>query len=159
MVASNFDNLAFLTLKTRYFAVGIISLNSLFAQGQDATSPKNTPDSSVVSATNPHILIDPELLRYTTMMDSIDAVQVKTFGYRIQIYSGSGPEAKQIALKQQSDFLKLYSDHSAYTNWDYPNWVVRLGDYRNHLEALEFHDEIKAIFPASFIVKDQINTN
>lgn len=93
------------------------------------------------------------------MMDSIDAVQAKTFGYRIQIFSGSGPEAKQLALKQQSDFLKLYSEHSAYTNWDYPNWVVRLGDYRSHLEALEFHDEIKAIYPASFIVKDQININ
>lgn len=105
------------------------------------------------------IRIEPELERYIALMDSLDVEQQKTFGYRIQIFSSSGPTAKKDALKSQSEFLKLYSEHSAYTTWDYPNWVVRLGDYRNHLEAQEFHDEIKTIYPASFIVKDEIKVD
>jgi len=95
--------------------------------------------------------------RYMQMMDSIDAKELKTTGFRIQIYSGAGPNAKKYALDTQSEFLKLYPDYPSYTKWNYPNWVVRLGDYRTRLEALEFHEEIKEQYPASFIMKDEIN--
>mgnify|MGYP001335037296 CR=1 FL=1 len=123
--------------------------SSYSTQANASTTDSNT--AAMVS-----IRMEPELERYISLMDSLDVEQQKTFGYRIQIFSSSGPTAKKDALKSQSEFLKLYSEHSAYTAWDYPNWVVRLGDYRNHLEAQEFHDEIKTIYPASFIVKDEI---
>ena len=98
-----------------------------------------------------------ELNEYFILMDSIDSKTSKNSGYRIQVFSSSGPNAKKDALQSQSDFLKIYRDYPSYTKWNYPNWVVRLGDYRTQLEAMEFHNEITSLFPASFIVKDEIN--
>lgn len=93
---------------------------------------------------------------YFALMDSLDAARFKPVGFRIQVFSASGPDAKNNALETESEFLKIYEDYPSYTKWNYPNWVVRLGDYRTQLEAMEFHEEIKEMFPASFIVKDEI---
>lgn len=96
------------------------------------------------------------LQSYMALMDSLDAKSLKSFGYRIQTFSSSGPDARKQALLSQSEFLRLYADYPSYTLWQYPNWVVRLGNYRTYLQAMEFHNEIKAIYPASFIVRDEI---
>jgi len=141
------------------FFIGFFSI-CLTATGiaQDSSSTNTVVDSSGTE-TLVSVHMERELERYLGLMDSLDLQRLKTYGYRIQIFSSSGPSAKKDALKSQSDFLKLYRDHPSYTSWDYPNWVVRLGDYRTHLRAHEFHDEIKELYPASFIVKDEIKVN
>jgi hypothetical protein len=103
--------------------------------------------------------MDPTLERYIGLMDSLDQKTLKARGYRIQIFSASGPNARKDALQKQAEFLKLYSQGAAYTKWNYPNWVVRLGDFRTHLEAMEFHHEIRQLYPASFIVTDEIKVD
>jgi hypothetical protein len=150
-------------MMTKRLGMGMIlcALPVFLSAQVDSIGTSSTPDSTAHQEDNAALTVhmDPELSRYIALMDSLDMKQQKTFGYRIQIFSSSGPTAKKDALKSQSEFLKLHSEHSAYTAWDYPNWVVRLGDYRNHLEAQEFHDEIKVIYPASFIVKDEIKVD
>lgn len=100
--------------------------------------------------------IDPLVMDYFQFVDSIDQVKFKNSGYRIQLISFSGPGAKESATKCQTDFLKLHNETASYTKWDYPNWVVRIGDFRTKLEALEFHLRIREFFPASYIVADEI---
>lgn len=99
----------------------------------------------------------PSLQEYIVMMDSMDAKQMKSMGYRIQLFSISGPNAKRAALEKQAEVLQLYGDIPSYTKWNYPNWVVRVGDFRTRLGAMEMHAELKEKFPASFITKDEIN--
>jgi hypothetical protein len=94
--------------------------------------------------------------RYLSFTDSLDRAKLKNTGYRIQIYSNSGPAAKETAIKQQSEFLKLHEKTPSYTKWSYPNWVVRVGDFRTKLEALEMHLAIRELYPASFIISDEI---
>lgn len=97
-----------------------------------------------------------ELSDYIHLADSLEKENAKTTGYRIQLYSGSGPNAKKNALQFQSEFLNSFQDAKSYTLWNYPNWVVRAGDFRTHLSALEFHEVVKIQYPASFIIKDEI---
>ena len=132
------------------FTANLIAQDAGIVDGKDQIWVESKEDSSSVKMSD-------VLSRYLNLMDSIDAKSLKSTGYRIQVFSSSGPNAKKDALQSQSDFLKIYRDYPSYTKWNYPNWVVRLGDYRTHLEAMEFHNEVTAIFPASFIVKDEIN--
>lgn len=100
--------------------------------------------------------IDGLTSRYLEFTDSLDSEKLKSQGYRIQIYSNSGPAARENAVTQQSAFLKKHQSTPSYTKWSYPNWVVRVGDFRTKLEALEFHLAIRELYPASFIIGDEI---
>jgi hypothetical protein len=93
---------------------------------------------------------------YIHLMDSLDAKSLKPSGYRIQVFSASGPNAKNIAFEKQAELLELFSNTGSYTIWNYPNWVIRIGNFRTRLEALQFHEQVKAKYPASFIIKDEI---
>ncbi|NQV53401.1 MAG: hypothetical protein HQ500_09480 [Flavobacteriales bacterium] len=142
------------------FLLGV-SLSAINLNAQNAIAPpidaaQSFEQQVIVGVDSSTIAMEPRMKRYLEMMDSLDAATMKSHGYRIQIFSGAGPNARKMALEKQSDFLKLFNQERAYTKWNYPNWVVRLGDFRTHLEALEFHHEIRQIYPASFIVKDEI---
>lgn len=96
---------------------------------------------------------------YLKLTDSLDRAQHIKPGYRIQIYSNSGPSARENAVKEQSKFLNLHQEIPSYTKWSYPNWCVRVGDFRTKLEALEFHLAIRELYPASFIMSDEIEVD
>jgi hypothetical protein len=79
-------------------------------------------------------------------------------GYRIQLYSGSGPKAKQEALKVKGQVLDLFPDERVHIAYNAPFWRVRIGDYRHKHEALVLWNDLKKEFPSCYIVKDgQIN--
>ena len=143
-------NVLYLIALTTLISVQLKSQTSEDVKAKTESAISHGNDSTTINMT-----ID--MSNYLHLMDSIDAISSKSTGYRTQVFSSSGPNARKDALQSQSDFLKIYRDYPSYTKWNYPNWVVRLGDYRTHLEAMEFHNEITSLFPASFIVKDEIN--
>lgn len=124
-------------------------LNPVFAQ--PAAGLSKAPGKGKVE-----YIMEPALKSYLSMMDTMDVKGLKSYGYRIQLFSGSGANAKKSALQSQSSFLQFYRNVPSYTLWAYPNWVVRVGDFRTRLEALEFHTELRERYPASFIIKDEV---
>lgn len=99
-----------------------------------------------------------DLTDYIAVMDSIDRKNEIINGYRIQIYSVSGPGAKEKVYEEQTEFLNVYRRYPSYPLWNSPNWVLRVGNFRTRLEAEGFHEEIKANFPASFVISDEIES-
>lgn len=75
-------------------------------------------------------------------------------GYRVQIYSGSGPSAKKAALDAKANFLKLFPNERVYVRYDAPFWRVRVGDFRFRSEALPLLSRVKRHFAGSYTVKD-----
>lgn len=75
-------------------------------------------------------------------------------GYRIQLYSGSGQQAKHKALGVKGKVLDLFSDEPIYLSFTAPFWRVRVGNYRNKHEALGLLNRLKKEFPNGYIVKD-----
>lgn len=75
-------------------------------------------------------------------------------GYRIQIASNNN---KQLVLTTKAQFIKSFPDTKSYFNYYQPNYRLRVGDFRNKLEANQALKEIKRVFPAAFIVNDEIN--
>lgn len=77
-------------------------------------------------------------------------------GYRLQLFSGSGTEARQQANKLRAEFMDHYPDIPAYLIYQSPNFKVRVGDYRTELEAIHLQRELEYQYSGGFVVKDEI---
>jgi hypothetical protein len=64
-------------------------------------------------------------------------------GYRVQVYNGADRTA---AYKAQNKFLQ-----------NYPNFKVRVGDFRTRLEATKMMEQLKPWFSLMFIIPEKIN--
>ena len=74
-------------------------------------------------------------------------------GYRIKIHFGSDRvKAREI----KSKFSGRFSDLPAYEDYQQPNFVITVGDFRSKLEAFEMLKKIQVEFPNGFIVKSKI---
>jgi hypothetical protein len=74
-------------------------------------------------------------------------------GYRVKIhFSSDRTKAKEI----KTDFETKYIDIHAYEDYQQPNFVIMVGDFRTKLEAYETLKKIKMDYPYAFIVKSKI---
>ena len=77
-------------------------------------------------------------------------------GFRIQIFSESGNDAKAKADKVVAEYKKDFTSPMPYLTYQQPNFKVRCGDFRTRAEARKYVKSISAYFPSAFIVKDFI---
>lgn len=74
-------------------------------------------------------------------------------GYRVKIhFSADKAKMKEAQLK----FSRKYTDVASYEDYQQPNWVVNVGDFKTKLEAYELLNRIKEDFPYAFIVKSKV---
>ena len=91
---------------------------------------------------------------------SINAKQRGIAGYRIQIFSASGQQARNFANKMRSQFVAKYPNFDynlIYPLYQPPFFKIRVGDYRTKDEALKFYKQVVNQFPNAYIVKAIIN--
>jgi len=75
-------------------------------------------------------------------------------GYRIKIHFGIDREAAEaIRTKCTTSFTSILT----YLEYQQPNFVVLLGDYKTKLEAFDCLRKVQVEFPNAFIVKAKIN--
>lgn len=74
-------------------------------------------------------------------------------GYQIKIHFGADRDK---AKSLRSKFQQRFANISTYEEYQQPNWVVLVGDYKSKLEAFESLKKIQSDFPTSFIVKGKI---
>jgi hypothetical protein len=74
-------------------------------------------------------------------------------GYRIKIhFSADKSKAKEV----QARFNSKFTDVASYEEYQQPNFVINVGDFKTKLEAFEFLKKIQAEFPYAFIVKSKV---
>jgi len=74
-------------------------------------------------------------------------------GYRLKIhFSADRSKAKEVKTK----FDAKYTDMITYEDYQQPNFVITVGDYKTKLEAYEALKKIKDEYPYAFIVKSKI---
>ena len=89
---------------------------------------------------------------HTTAWNKINTVE----GYRIQIISLSGNNSRKNAQAVMDEFATNNPDMPVYISYHEPNFRVRVGDYREKIDAARDLTVIKKNYPGSFIVKDQV---
>ena len=77
-------------------------------------------------------------------------------GYRLQLYFGSGAQARPHAEKVRADFNALHPDIRVYLSFKSPDFIVRAGDFRTKSDALKVLKSLTAGFSNAFIVSDEI---
>lgn len=75
-------------------------------------------------------------------------------GYRIQLFSGAD-RTNATALKAK--FLKQFPDIPVYMIYQQPFFKVRVGDFRNKLEAQKLYYQLSDVFGQVILVPDKIN--
>jgi hypothetical protein len=74
-------------------------------------------------------------------------------GYRIKIHFGIDRDA---AENVRTKFSTAFPEYTTYKEYQQPNFVVLVGDYKTKLEAFESLKKIQVEFPNAFIVKGKI---
>lgn len=74
-------------------------------------------------------------------------------GYRIKIHFSAD---KSKAREVQSRFISKYNEVITYEEYQQPNFVINVGDFKTKLEAYELLKKIKEDFPYAFIVKSKV---
>lgn len=74
-------------------------------------------------------------------------------GYRVKIhFSADRSKANEV----KSRFSSKYNDVPTHDDYQQPNFVVNVGDFKTKLEAYELLKKIQADFPYAFIVKSKV---
>lgn len=73
-------------------------------------------------------------------------------GYRIQIYSGSGSNARSEALKIQAAFTKAFPDIAANLIYIEPSFRLRVGNFRTKAEGFPTYKRIIELYPQCYFV-------
>ncbi len=87
---------------------------------------------------------------------SARAVEEEPQGFRVQICTESGNNARDIANGEKARYYTKYEGKKAYLKWESPNFKVRVGDFKNRLEATLYWKQVSLDFPASYVVMDEI---
>lgn len=75
-------------------------------------------------------------------------------GYRIQLVFDSD---KATINSARAQFVAKFQDIDTYVEFNAPNFILKVGDFRTHLEAEKIKSELSAEFPTSFVIKEKIN--
>jgi hypothetical protein len=75
-------------------------------------------------------------------------------GYRVQIFSGTN---RKDAYDTQARFKTTHADTHTYIIYNEPNYKVRAGDFRTHLEAEKLMQDLKGSYTGLFIMDEKVN--
>ncbi|MCF8295762.1 MAG: hypothetical protein K9I34_06825 [Bacteroidales bacterium] len=73
-------------------------------------------------------------------------------GYRIQIYSGSGSNARSEALKIQAAFIRAFPDIESTLMYIEPSFRLRVGNFRTKAEGFPTYKRIIELYPQCYFV-------
>lgn len=141
-------------MKHTFLVFLIFSSALLFAQDSSSAHLKTGAgeltfhgDSAVNGAIRTHVAINkkkcPQLVK----------------GYRVQISSANGADARAKTSADKVKFLALFPDVAAHDLWEAPSYKVRVGDCRTKFEAEQLKKLIQTSFPFCFVVPDYIDTD
>lgn len=114
-------------------------------------------DSSAKTATDTiQYRIDKELGRQVEKQKEVNKKSPTIEGFRVQVYSGN---SRQNATQIRADVLDKFPEYAAYLSYRQPNFRVRVGDFKSRFEAQKLLNDLKPLYPTSFIVPDEVLVN
>jgi hypothetical protein len=88
-------------------------------------------------------------IAYNTKLQYVD-------GFRIQIFSDSGPNAKTDAGNARNNCLSKFSAYEAYLVYKQPSFKIYVGDFKTQLDAKQAMLKLLPEYPGAIIVKDKV---
>lgn len=148
----------------------LLSFLPVIAQGQfvkhieseakDQGSVRIIQDSLLTEIINGNFIpteVEKKKSKTKTVGNSV--MKIKKRGYRIQVYKGGNTRAAETAARNMGRKIQQKFDLEPYTIFNNPEWVCRVGDFKNREDALEYLQKIKVICRGAMIVPSEIYVN
>jgi hypothetical protein len=128
------------------FVKNLLFLILIFVQGSFLFSQEN-PNSNVIQTAIKVRALQEKKAEYHKRTNG------ESDGYRVKIhFSADKTKAKEV----QTKFSIKYADVSTYEEYQQPNFVIIVGDFKTKIEAYELLKKIKEDYPYAFIVKSKV---
>lgn len=88
--------------------------------------------------------------------NSNSRMRVKRRGYRIQVFKGGNTRADEAEARKAGEKIQRLFKLNTYTIYNNPEWVCRVGDFKNRDEALEYLNKVRAVSRSAMIVPSEI---
>jgi cell division septation protein DedD len=139
--------------------LALLSIGHSWAQDPADTASNATVvvDSVPLTKDTIRYKMDPAVERQMEKKKELNRSKPPTIdGFRVQIYAGN---SRQQAMQIRTEVVGAYTDYAAYLIYKQPTFRVRVGDFKNRFEAQKLLNELKAQYPSSFIVPDEVLVN
>ena len=124
----------------------ILLLILIFSQKSTLFSQENINNNGLQTTLKVHALLEKKAEYHKRTNGESD-------GYRVKIhFSADKTKAREV----QSKFAIKYNDIPTYEEYQQPNFVIIVGDFKTKLEAYELLKKIKEDYPYAFIVKSKV---
>ena len=140
-------------MKTTLTLIIILIFSFTYAQKKDIFQELNNPTDKGNVTIIQDATIGQAIKDYTKAKKEEEGL----FGYRIQVYFGTGHSAREKATDIRNKAITQFKNHKPHLIYQAPYFKLRIGDFRKKSDALKIMDDIKAIYPGAFIVKDYID--
>ena len=100
---------------------------------------------------------DSRVDRLIRRQKDVYAVSNTLSGFRIQIFMEIGNDAVAHAESMKYSFTKSFPEIPVYLSYEQPYYRLRVGDFRNRVEAEKYLRLIKPKFGLAFVTAEEIN--
>ena len=100
---------------------------------------------------------DERVERLMQRQREIYAVSNTMSGFRVQIFMEIGNEAVDHAEAMKKDFTEDFPELPIYLSYEQPYYRLRVGDFRNRVEAEKYLRILKPKYGMAFVTADIIN--
>ena len=104
-----------------------------------------------------HVNQDSRVDRLMKRQRDVYAVSNTMNGFRVQIFMEIGNEAVDHAEMVKKEFTHSFPELPIYLSYEQPYYRLRVGDFRNRIEAEKYLRLIKPQFSLAFVTADVIN--
>ena len=104
-----------------------------------------------------HVNQDSRIERLMRKQRDVYAANSTMNGFRVQIFMEIGNEAVDHARGVKANFEKQYPELPIYLSYEQPYYRLRVGDFRNRIEAEKYLRILKPQYGVAFVTADIIN--
>lgn len=149
-------------LKFSGFLMVLMLSTTTFSFGQHITTANDDIFSALqINEENKGEILLLQEASINTLVDRHKRINQKGLrGFRIQLYRGSGQQAREKVNSASQVFMNKFPSfdpEQVYAIYESPYFKLRVGDYRTKNEAFEFLYHLKEVFPNAYIVATNIN--
>jgi hypothetical protein len=109
--------------------------------------------SAVFSNKNFSIKQDPGIAGLLYNYKAYNAKREFGEGFRVQIMY---TDVREDVYRSKATMYKEFAELASYVEYEQPYYKLRLGDFKTRLEATYYLQQIAALYPGAFIVRDKI---
>lgn len=104
-----------------------------------------------------HVNQDSRIERLMRKQRDVYAANSTMNGFRVQIFMEIGNEAVDHARATKAAFENQYPELPIYLSYEQPYYRLRVGDFRNRIEAEKYLRILKPQYGVAFVTADIIN--